>query len=102
MQNSWGITRGFILPNGEVAKNGTRHEDIALSYLSEHEGLLKKFDSYGGDICDFMVIELGAMKVGCNSRDPRVITYKERRDMPNDFYFYIDYYKHLGYRIDVL
>ena len=100
--NSWGITRGFILPDGEVAKNGTRHEDIALSYLSEYPWLLRKLDQYHGHICDFMVFELGALKVGCNSRNPKVITYKERKDLPEDFWFYIEYYQSLGYRIDAL
>ena len=100
MYNSFGITRGFILPNGDIAKNGTRHDDIALDYLNNHREARMKYDKIGGDLCDFMVSVLGALKVGNNIGNPMVITYKKRPNMPNDFWFYIEYYKKRGYRID--
>ena len=101
-KNSFGITRGFILPDGDVAKTGTRHEDIVMEYLNDHIDKWKLYQKQGGDLCDFMVITLGALKVGNNGPNPMVITYKERYNLPEDFYFYIEYYKKHGYRIDAI
>lgn len=53
--NSFGITRGFILPNGEIAKNGTRHDDIAMEYLNNHPKIREIYDKKQCDLCDFMV-----------------------------------------------
>ena len=99
-KKSYGISRGFILPNGEIARTGTRHDDIALEYLNSHKDLRKKYDEIGGNLCDFMVIQLGALKVGNNIGNPKVISFKDRKDLPKEFWYYIDYYQSIGYRID--
>ncbi len=97
---SYGISRGFILPNGDIARTGTRHDDIALDYLNNHIDLRNEYDKIGGNLCDFMVCHLGALKVGNNIGNPKVITYKDRRDIPKAFWAYIDYYQRQGYNVD--
>lgn len=96
-------SKGFILPDGEVVdQGGKRHDTIVLEYLISHPELRKKFDSTGGSLCDFMVFNMGAIKVGSNSGDPRVITYKSKKRLSRETRFYIEYYTNKGYRVDVV
>ena len=96
-------SKGFILPDGEIIdQGGKRHDTIALTYLSMHPELRAKYDKVAGNLCDFMVYQLGAIKVGSNSGSPRVITYKGKKRLSKETRFYIEYYSQKGYRIDVV
>ena len=35
MRSQGAISRGFILPDGTVARKGTQHDDIAMEYICE-------------------------------------------------------------------
>ena len=99
MRSPGAVTRGFILPNGTVAINGTQHDDIAMNYICDNK-LLPKFDSSRyRDPCDFMVMEMSALKVGCNRGNPKVITYVPDF-MSAEQWIYIDYYHNIGYKLD--
>lgn len=102
MRSENAISRGFILPNGTVARKGTQHDDIAMEYISDH-GMLSQYDrSKYQDLCDFMVYELGAIKVGCNrGSNPKIITFVES-EMNREQWEYIRYYQELGYKLDML
>lgn len=95
--------KGFILPNGEIIdQGGKRHDTIALEYLSNNPELRKRFDKTKGSLCDFMVITLGCIKVGSNSGDNQVITYKLKKKLSKETEFYINYYTEKGYRVDII
>ena len=98
------MVKGFIMPNGEIVEQGgVRHDAIVLEYLVKHPELRRRYDNEGGgSLCDFMVISLGALKVGSNSGDPNVITYKVKRKLSREIIFYIDYYTQKGYRVDII
>lgn len=92
---------GFVLPDGtELAMNDTvrLHEQLALEYIKAN-GLYAKFrKSSCEDPTDFMVIEVGAIKVG-NFASATSITVATP--------YYSDYIKELveeygrrGYKID--
>ena len=99
MRSKNAISRGFILPDGTAARNGTHHDDVAMDYICTHH-LLEKYDkSQHRDLCDFMIYELGALKVGSNSGDPRVVTFHEDA-MTREQWVYIQYYQNSGYRLD--
>ena len=92
MRSKGAISRGFILPNGSVAKSGTQHDDIAMEYIYQAK-LQSQYDkSKYKDLCDFMVFELKAIKVGCNrGDDPKIITFLEK-EMNQEQWAYIEYY----------
>ncbi len=95
--------KGFILPDGEIVEQGgKRHDTIVIEYLNLHPEIKKQFDKSGYNLCDFMVLKLGAIKVGSNSGDSNVITYKLKKKMSKEINFYIDYYTQKGYRVDVI
>ena len=98
------MTKGFIMPDGEhVEQGGVRHDAIVLEYLVKHPELRKRYDQIGGgSLCDFMVVTLGALKVGSNIGDNRVITYKIKRKMSREIVFYVEYYTQKGYRVDII
>lgn len=102
MRSKGAISRGFILPNGSVAKSGTQHDDIAMEYIYQAK-LQSQYDkSKYKDLCDFMVFELKAIKVGCNrGDDPKIITFLEK-EMNQEQWTYIEYYESLGYKLDML
>ena len=102
MRSKGAISRGFILPDGSVAKNGTQHDDIAMEYIC-YAKLQSQYDkSKYKDLCDFMVFELKAIKVGCNrGTNQKVITFVEEK-MNKEQWAYIEYYESLGYRLDML
>lgn len=102
MRSKNAISRGFILPDGTVARKGTQHDDIAMEYISDHEMLSQYDRSKYQDLCDFMVYELGAIKVGCNrGSNPKIITFVES-EMNREQWEYIRYYQEHGYRLDRL
>lgn len=101
MRSKGAISRGFILPDGKIAKHGTQHDDVAMEFISENH-LLDKYDkSRYRDICDFMIFEMGALKVGSNSGNPKVITFCEEK-MTKEQWVYILYYQNMGYRLDAV
>lgn len=102
MRSIGAISRGFILPDGTVARKGTQHDDIAMEYICDNN-LQRQYDkSKYRDLCDFMVYELKAIKVGCNrGNNPRIITFIEE-EMNSDQWHYIKYYRDLGYKLDML
>ena len=99
MRSKNAISRGFILPDGSVAKHGTHHDDVAMEYINEHHLFEKFAKSRYRDLCDFMIFEMGALKVGCNSGNPKVVTFHEEL-MTRDQWVYIQYYQVHGYRLD--
>lgn len=99
MRSKGAISRGFILPNGDVARHGTQHDDIAMNYICDNK-MLDAYDESGLDPCDFMVLKLDAIKVGCNmGKNPKVISYVEK-SMNSNQWIYIDYYQRNGYKLD--
>lgn len=101
MRSKNAISRGFILPDGRVARSGTQHDDIAMNFICD-EKLLSQFDrSIYKDPCDFMVYKLHAIKVGCNLGNPKVITFVEDY-MSKEQWIYIEYYQYKGYKVDML
>ena len=100
MRSPGAISRGFILPDGTVAKKGTQHDDIAMEYLCDYKLFSEYQKSKYRDLCDFMVLGKGAIKVGCNrGSNPKIITYVESM-MTRDQWVYIEYYQSKGYRLD--
>lgn len=102
MRSEGAISRGFILPDGTVARKGTQHDDIAMEYICDY----KLQDQYGKskyrDLCDFMVYEMKAIKVGCNrGNNPKIITFIAE-EMNRQQWYYINYYHDLGYKLDML
>ena len=102
MRSPGAVSRGFILPDGTIARKGTQHDDIAMEYICDHK-LQDKYDrSKYKDLCDFMVCELGAIKVGCNKgSNPKIITFVES-EMNRNQWHYIEYYQKQGYKLDML
>lgn len=102
MRSEGAISRGFILPDGTVARKGTQHDDIAMEYICDNK-LQDQYDkSKFRDLCDFMVYELNAIKVGCNKgSNPKIITFIEA-EMNKEQWAYISYYQQQGYRLDML
>ena len=102
MRSPGAVSRGFILPDGTIARKGTQHDDIAMEYICDYK-LQAKYDrSKYNDLCDFMVYELGAIKVGCNKGiNPKIITFVES-EMTREQWHYIEYYQNQGYRLDML
>ena len=102
MRSKGAISNGFILPDGKIAKMGTQHDDIAMEYLNEHKLYDEYKNSKYSDLCDFMVLQMGAIKVGCNrGYERKVITYVAEQ-MTRDQWVYIEYYQSKGYRLDEL
>ena len=100
MRSPGAISRGFILPDGTIARKGTQHDDIAMEYLNDYNMFEEYKKSKYNDLCDFMVLGKGAIKVGCNKgRNPKIITYVEEL-MTRDQWVYIEYYQSQGYRLD--
>ena len=92
---------GFILPSGEelvMSEDIRTHEALAFAYIQKNR-LMKEFrNSSCEDPVDFMVVEVGAIKVG-NFANSTSITVS----VP----YYSDYIKSMvemygqkGYRID--
>lgn len=99
MRSKNAISRGFILPNGDVARHGTQHDDIAMNYICDNK-MLEDYDKSRLDPCDYLVLKLYAIKVGCNmGTNPKVITYVEEC-MNNAQWTYIEYYHRNGYKLD--
>lgn len=92
---------GFILPDGtELCMNDNvrTHEELSMNYIYNNHLYKEYRNSSCADPTDFMVIELGAIKVG-NFANMSSITVA----VP----YYSDYIKHLveeygrrGYKID--
>ena len=102
MRSVGAISRGFILPNGEVARKGTQHDDIAMEYICDQKLQSQYNKSKYNDLCDFMVYELKAIKVGCNKgSNPKIITYVKDLMIPEQW-AYIEYYQSQGYHLDAL
>ena len=102
MRSEGAISRGFILPDGTVARKGTQHDDIAMEYICDYKLYPEYVKSKSRDLCDFMVFEKGAIKVGCNrGSNPKVITFVEKQ-MTREQWIYIEYYQLRGYRLDVI
>ena len=100
MRSPGAVSRGFILPDGTIARKGTQHDDIAMEYICDFNLHAEYERSKHDDLCDFMVLEKGAIKVGCNKgRNPKSITYVEDM-MTRDQWVYIEYYQSQGYRLD--
>ena len=100
MRSKGAISRGFILPDGTVARKGTQHDDIAMEYICDHKLLEEYQKSRYRDLCDFMVLQKGAIKVGCNrGANPKIITFVERK-MTHEQWIYIEYYQSQGYKLD--
>lgn len=102
MRSARAISRGFILPDGSVARKGTQHDDIAMEYICDHKLQSKYDNSKYKDLCDFMVFELKAIKIGCNNgTNPKIITFIEK-EMNHEQWIYIEYYQSKGYKLDML
>ena len=102
MRSKGAISRGFILPNGTVARKGTQHDDIAMEYICDHKLLEEYQKARYRDLCDFMVLQKGAIKVGCNrGSNPKIITFVERK-MTREQWIYIEYYQSQGYKLDLI
>lgn len=102
MRSVGAISRGFILPDGSVARKGTQHDDIAMEYICDHKLQFKYDKSKYIDLCDFMVYELKAIKIGCNKgSNPKIITFVEDF-MNHEQWSYIEYYQRQGYELDML
>ena len=100
MRSPGAVSRGFILPDGTIARKGTQHDDIAMEYICDHNLMSEYEKSNYHDLCDFMVFQKGAIKVGCNrGSNPKIITYVED-DMTREQWGYIEYYQRNGYRLD--
>ncbi len=92
---------GFILPDGTefcMNDNVRTHEELSMNYINNNHIYKEYRNSSCADPTDFMVIELGAIKVG-NFANMSSITVA----VP----YYLDYIKHLveeygrkGYKID--
>lgn len=102
MRSKGAISRGFILPDGTVARKGTQHDDIAMEYICDYKLQTEYENSKYHDLCDFMVFEKGAIKVGCNRGDnPKIITFVEEK-MTHEQWVYIEYYQSKGYKLDII
>lgn len=102
MRSKGTVSRGFILPDGTIARKGTQHDDIAMEYICD-ANLQSQYDkSKYRDLSDFMVLELGAIKVGCNQgSNPRIIVF-DASEMTREQWVYIEYYQSIGYILDIL
>ena len=102
MRSKGAISKGFILPDGKVARKGTQHDDIAMEFICDNK-LQDRYDkSKYKDLCDFMVYELKAIKVGCNrGKNPKIITFIAE-EMNREQWYYIKYYRDKGYKLDML
>lgn len=102
MRSEGAISRGFILPDGTVARKGTQHDDIAMEYICDYKLQDQYSKSKYRDLCDFMVYEMRAIKVGCNrGSNPKIITFIAE-EMNREQWHYIKYYRDLGYKLDML
>ena len=102
MSSGIAITKGFILPDGTVAKNGLKHDDIAMDYICNMKMLERYEKSRYKNLCDFMVFDLGAIKVGCSiSKRSSILTFVESK-MNRQQWEIIEYYMEEGYKLDSL
>ena len=94
---------GFILQDGTELKMDSEcrlHEELALKYIKE-ERLSSSFrKSPYSDPVDFMVLELGAIKVG-NMAKSTTITVS-RSWLTDRILSIIKKYKDQGYRVDYI
>lgn len=102
MRSEGAVSNGFILPDGTVAKKGTQHDDIAMEFICDHKLSDRYNKSKYRDLCDFMVYELRAIKVGCNGGSRRnTITFIANK-MNDEQWEYIKFYQDKGYYLDIL
>ena len=100
MRSENAISRGFIFPDGTIARKGTQHDDIAMEYLNDYKLYDEYLKSQYHDLCDYMVFGKGAIKVGCNKGpNPKIITFVEEK-MTREQWVYIEYYQSKGYELD--
>lgn len=94
------IRIGFIFGDGTFFDDGNTHVEIANAYIEE-QGLQEKFSKSKYDFpIDFLIMKLGAIKVG-NLYEDKVISFKERL-MTEKQFEYINQFYGLGYKIDIL
>ena len=97
------ISRGFILTNGDgvTSSESKWHVDIALEFL-RNNNMLECFEvSKQLDVCDFMVFNLHAIKVGSNLGRTKVISFIPEY-MSKEQWNIICQYQMLGYKLDML
>ena len=96
------ISRGFILTDGEgvTSSESKWHVDIALEFL-RNNNMLEYFEkSEQLDVCDFMVFNLHAIKVGSNLGRSKVISFVPEY-MSKEQWEIIRQYQILGYKLDM-
>ena len=96
------ITLGFILQDGTLLEGGHRHDSIAMEFITSYPSLRDRFDKSMYNLSDFMVYEVGAIKVGSRLGNPKVITYTLSKKKSKLGFTYIDLYSQKGYRIDIV
>ena len=95
------ITYGFILPNGTELpmKRMDKHEDYAIEYIRNNNLMADyKSSEYNLNPIDFMVLALGAIKVG-NWHDSKTILAKFPY-FSKEVEHLVRYYELMGYTVE--
>lgn len=99
------VRRGFIFPDEfspavtETTDVSLPHESLARNFVLANPELVKKFSKFSGSsYCDFLILEVGAIKVGNNLGSNKVICYNPNNLSPT-LWLYVMHYQSMGYKL---
>ena len=92
---------GFVLPDGTelvMDENIRTHEELSINFIKNNSELSKEFRRSSLDSVDFMVLKVGAIKVGNFARSNSItVAIPHHSELISEL---VIEYSRIGYKVD--